>query len=132
MARILVVDDEPMVLNFFETVLKGLGHEVLTASSGRKGVEVYRRYRPVGTILELNLPDINGVEVLTEIRAVNPYAPVLIWTEADTEGLEQEARQRGVTEFLLKGFSLHELTDALTGYCSIDDEPTPVLLKEVR
>jgi CheY-like chemotaxis protein len=114
MARILVVDDEPLVLNLFETILKRLGHEVLTASSGRKGIEVYRRYRPVGTILELNLPDINGVEVLTQIRTVDPQAPVMIWTEADTQGLEQEARQRGVTEFLLKGFSPPELAAALT------------------
>lgn len=92
-----------------------LGHEVLTAMSGREGVEIYRRHRPMATILELNLPDMNEVEVLTEIRAVDPCAPVLIWTEADTEGLEQEARQRGVTEFLVKGFSVHELDAALNG-----------------
>jgi DNA-binding NarL/FixJ family response regulator len=55
----------------------------------------------MATILELNLPDINGVEALTEIRAAKPKAPVLIWTDADTKGLEQEARKRGVTEFLL-------------------------------
>jgi DNA-binding response OmpR family regulator len=116
MARILVVDDEPLVLNLFETILKPLGHEVLTASNGRTGVDVYRRHRPKATILELNLPDINGVEVLTEIRAVDPHAPVLIWTRADTKGLEQEARRQGVTEFLEKGFSLKELGAALEGY----------------
>jgi DNA-binding response OmpR family regulator len=109
MGKVLVVDGQSLVLNLFEAMLKPLGHEVLTASSGRNGVEIYRRHRPMATILELNLPDINAVEVLTEIRAVDPCAPVLIWTEADTKGLEQEARQRGVTEFLLKGFSLHEL-----------------------
>lgn len=116
MARILVVDGESMVLKLFEVILKPLGHEVLTASSGRKGVEVYRRHRPKATILDLNLPDMNGIEVLTEIRTVDPHAPVLIWTGADTEGLEREARQRGVTEFLIKGFSLHELGAALNGY----------------
>lgn len=113
MARILVVDDEAMVLNLFEATLKRLGHEVLTASSGRKGVETYRRQRPTATILDLNLPDMNGIEVLTEIRAVDPRAPVIIWTGAGTEAEEQQARQRGVTEFLVKGFSLHELGAAL-------------------
>ena len=116
MARILVVDDESMVLNLFEMILKRLGHEVLTASSGRKSVEVYRRERPMATILELNLPDMNGVQVLTEIRVLDPHAPVLIWTGADTEGLEQEAWQRGVTEVLVKGFSPHELGTALHRY----------------
>jgi len=115
MARILIVDNESMVLSLFESLLTPLGHEVLTASSGRMGVEVYQRHRPTATILELNLPDINGVEVLTQIRAVNPHAPVLIWTVADTKGLEQEARHRRVTEFLIKGFSPHELSAALQG-----------------
>ena len=118
MARILVVDDEATVLSLFEVILTRLGHEVLTASNGRRGVDIYRRHRPMATILELNLPDINGVEVLREIRTIDPHAPVLIWTEADTEELEQDARHRGVTEFLIKGFSLHELDAALHGDCS--------------
>ena len=120
MARILVVDDEATVLNLFEAILKSLGHGVLTASSGRRGVEIYRRYRPMATILDLHLPDMNGIEVLTEIRTVDPHAPVLIWTEADTEGLEYEARQRGVTDFLVKGFSLHELGATLRGVLKQD------------
>ena len=115
MGRILVVDDESKVLKLFEAILKPLGHEVLTESSGQMGIEAYRLHRPMATILELNLPDINGVEVLTEIRAVDPKAPVLIWTDADTKGLEQEARKRGVTEFLLKQFCLQELSMALNG-----------------
>ena len=113
MAKILVVDDESLVLNLFKATLTRLGHEVLTASSGREGVDVYRRQRPTATILDLNLPDINGIEVLTEMRAVDPHTPVIVWTGAGTEELEQEARQRGVTEFLVKGFSLHELGAAL-------------------
>ncbi|MGH7217027.1 MAG: response regulator [Nitrospiraceae bacterium] len=113
MGRILVVDDELMMLNLFELILTRLGHEVVTASSGRTGVEAYRRHRPMVTILDLHLPDMNGIEVLTEIRAVDPRAPVIIWTGAGTEALEQQARQRGVTEFLVKGFSLHELGAAL-------------------
>ena len=113
MARILIVDDEASVLKLFEAILTRLGHDVVTASSGRTGVEAYRRHRPMATILDLNLPDINGIEVLTEIKAVDPHAPVLIWTGAGTEAWEQQARQRGVTEFLVKGFSLHELGAAL-------------------
>jgi len=114
MARILVVDDEASVLNLFEAILTRLGHEVVTASSGRTGVEAYRRHRPMATILDLNLPDMHGIEVLTEIRVVDSHAPVLIWTGSVTEGVEQEARQRGVTEYLVKGFSLHEFGAALT------------------
>lgn len=114
MARILVVGDEAMVRNVFEATLTRLGHEVVTASSGRQGVEAYRRYRPLATILDLQLPDMNGSEVLMEmIRAVDPRAPIIIWTGSGTEALEHYARQRGVTEFLVKGFSLFKLGEAL-------------------
>src|SRR5437868_1219711 len=114
MASILVVDDEASVLKLFEAILTRLGHDVVTASSGRTGIEAYRRHRPMATILDLNLPDMNGIEVLTEIKTLDPHAPVLIWTGARTEAWEQQARQQGVTEFLVKGFSLHELGAALT------------------
>src|SRR4029079_4367624 len=95
MARILVVDDETSVLNLFGAILTRLGHEAVTASRGRTGVEAYRRHRPMATILDLNLPDMHGIEVLTEIRVVDSHAPVLIWTGSVTEGGEPEARARG-------------------------------------
>jgi DNA-binding response OmpR family regulator len=113
MGRILVVDNDSLVCNLFERILPRLGHEVVTAWTGQTGVEAYRRHRPMATILELHLPDMNDIEVLTEIRAVDPQAPVMIWTGGDTEGWESQARQRGVTEFLVKGFSLRELGAAL-------------------
>ena len=113
MDRILVVDDELTVCKLFEKVLTRLGHEVVVASTGRMGIEAYRQLRPRATILDLHLPDMNGIEVLTEIRVVNPYASVIIWTGAGTEAWEQQARQQGVTEFLVKGFSLHEFGAAL-------------------
>lgn len=114
MARILVVGDDAMVLNVFEATLTRLGHEVVAASSGRTGIEAYRRHRPMATILDLQLPDMNGIEVLMEmIRAIDPRAPVMIWTGAGTEALKYHAQQRGVTEFLGKGFWLFELGEAL-------------------
>jgi DNA-binding response OmpR family regulator len=115
MGRILVVDNDSLVCNLFERILPRLGHEVVTAWTGQTGVEAYRRHRPMATILELHLPDMNGIDVLTEIRAVDPWAAVLIWARGDTEMWEHRARQRGVTEFLVKEFSLHELGAVLHG-----------------
>ncbi len=113
MARIRVVDDEPMMLDLLKKALTHKGHEVLTAESGRKAIQLFRQDRPDVTILDLNLPDINGIEVLREIRSVDPHAPVIILTGAGTEDLEQQARALGVTDILKKGFSLHALGAAL-------------------
>lgn len=113
MARILVVDDEPSICDLLQTVLARKGHEVVTVQEGRKAFQLFRRDRPDVTILDLRLPDIDGIEVLRQIHAVNPHHPVIILTGRATEADEQQARELGVIEFLQKGFSLHALGEAL-------------------
>lgn len=113
MARMLVVDDEPMMRDLLHKTLTRKGHEVIAVDSGRKAIQLFRQDRPALTILDLNLPDINGIDVLREIRSVDPHTPVIILTGAGTEDLEQQARALGVTDILKKGFSLHELGAAL-------------------
>jgi len=113
MARILVVDDEEIIRDMLHTVLRRLGHEVLLADRGKGGIEVFRRERPQITILDLNMPDIDGISVLKEIRAFDPKASVIMLTGSGTEALERQARELGATDFLAKGFSLHALGDAL-------------------
>ena len=113
MARILVVDDEPMMRDLLQITLTRKGHEVLSADGGRKAIQRFRQEHPDLTILDLNLPDINGIDVLREIRSVEPHTPVIILTGAGREDMKNQARELGVTDFLQKGFSLHELGAAL-------------------
>ncbi len=113
MTTILVVDDEPMMLNLLRTILIRLRHKVLMASDGRQAVELFQQDRPQITILDLGLPDLNGIEVLRQIRVAAPQAAVIILTGAGTEAMEKQARELGVTDFLQKGFSLHGLGEAL-------------------
>jgi len=65
------------------------------------------------TILDLKMPDMDGLVVLKEIRTFDPNAPVIILTGFGTEESVRQARKLGVTEFLQKGFSLHILGAAL-------------------
>ena len=113
MAKILVVDDQESIRYLLDTVLRRRGHDVLLAAGGRKGIEVFRREHPDVTILDLYMPEMKGLEVLQQIRTVHPRAPVVILTGMGTEADEQQCRERGVTEFLQKGFSLHALGAAL-------------------
>jgi two-component system response regulator (stage 0 sporulation protein F) len=113
MARILVVDDDSNIRGLLDTVLSRKGHRVFTAGHGQKGLDVFRRERPDLTILDIELPDMNGIEVLRQIKTVDQSAPVIILTGTGAESLEKRARDLGATEFLAKGFSLHELGDAL-------------------
>jgi DNA-binding response OmpR family regulator len=109
MANILAVDDDEKIRELLSTLLRRKGHHVLTASHGQKGIDVFRRERPHVTILDFEMPDMDGLAVLRQIREIDPRAPVIMLTGAGTEAREKQARELGVTDFLAKGFSLHEL-----------------------
>ena len=113
MTKILVIDDDPGILDLLDTVLRRKGHEVVLAERGHKGVQLFQQERPHVTILDLKMPDMDGLAVLREIRTLDPHAPVIILTGFGTEERERQAREMGVTEFLKKGFSLHFLGAAL-------------------
>lgn len=113
MATILTVDDDEKIQTLLEVVLTRRGHHLLKASSGSAGMEVFRRERPLVTILDLELPDINGLSVLQQIRALDPAVCVIILTGAHTAQLEHDARMLGATEVLQKGFSLHTIGDTV-------------------
>lgn len=115
MATILVVDDERLICDLLRAVLSRYGHEVLTATSGREGLELFRQQRPRFTLVDLHMPEMDGIEVLKQIRAVDPQASVIVLTEGGADILEKEnqAWELGVTDFLKKGLSLDILVKAM-------------------
>ena len=113
MYRVLAVDDEPLVIDTLNMMLRRLGFQPLLATKGEHGINIFRKDKPHITILDLDLPDMNGLDVLERIRAITPQAPVIIMTGGGTEERERRARELGVTDFLIKGFSLHALKDAI-------------------
>ena len=98
MATILAVDDDEKIRALLSTLLQRKGHHVFTADHGQKGIDVFRRERPHVTILDFEMPDIDGLEVLRQIRAIDPHAPVIMLTGAGTEAREKQARELGVME----------------------------------
>jgi len=106
LSTVLVVDDEESIRDLIRSKLTQEGRHVLLAARGQEAIEVFRRHRPHITILDLHMPEMNGIEVLRQIRAVDPQAVVMIFTGAETEALARQARELGVTEFIQKGLSL--------------------------
>jgi CheY-like chemotaxis protein len=113
MAKILVIDDEPSILDLLGTILRHKGHEVVLAELGQKGVQLFQQERPHVTLLDLKMPDMDGFDVLREIRTLDPKAPVIIQTGFGTEERVRQARELGVTDFITKGLSWYFLGAAL-------------------
>ena len=113
MAKILVIDDEPAVRTLLEILLGEQGYDVILADGGWKGLELFRQERPDVVVLDLKMPDLDGVMVLKHIRRIDLNQPVIILTGAATPETEQQVRALGATEIVKKEFTLDLLGHAL-------------------
>ena len=124
MAKVPVIEDEANIRTLTEMLLKRLGHEVLLADNGWKGLELYRREHPDVIVLDLIMPGMDGIEVLRQIRSVDLHQRVIVVTADSRPKREWEVRALGVSEFLVKGSSVHSLGDTLK---RLPKTPIPVI-----
>jgi len=112
---ILVVDDNQILVNALtETMLLPLGYRVLHAENGQSGLEMIRRHKPDGVLLDMNLPDLTGLEVLATLRQKNCQIPVIFMTMFGSERVAVEAFRLGAVDYLAKPFSNEEVEQAIT------------------
>jgi CheY-like chemotaxis protein len=124
MTKILVIDDEQGIRNLLDTLLRRKGYDVVLAESGRQGLDLFRRERPDVIVLDLKMPEMDGLTVLRQIKNLDPGKPVIILTGAGTAEAEQQVRALGVTEYVEKEFSLHLLGDSLKRLLNNPDPST--------
>jgi two-component system KDP operon response regulator KdpE len=105
---ILVIDDEPRILRFIKTSLSLSGYDLLTASTGRAALSLFDSEQPSLIILDLGLPDIDGLEVLREIRSYSTV-PIVILTARDDEKDKVRGLELGADDYLTKPFGIGEL-----------------------
>ncbi len=113
MLTILVVDDDRVNCDMLQSVFTRQGYRVITGNSGREALALFREHRPRVTLLDLRMPEMDGIQVLREIRALNPRAAVVILGGGATEDQENQARELRVSDFLRKGLSLDVLVNAV-------------------
>src|SRR5262245_2835500 len=99
MGRILVVDDEPGVLNAFEEMLTGLGHQVITAANGDGALERIHDDSPDVVVTDLCMPGMSGLDAFRKIREVNPKLPLIIMTGHGTMDTAIEATKLGAFDY---------------------------------
>ncbi|MBX3333075.1 MAG: response regulator [Nitrospira sp.] len=113
MIKLLIVDDDQMNCDLLQNVFTRQGYHVITATSGREGLRLFRTASPRVTLLDLRMPEMDGLTVLKEIRAIDPHAPVIILGGGATETQENQARALRATDFIRKGLSLDVLVEAV-------------------
>ena len=114
MARILVVDDDANVLDFFKTELTAQHHEVETALNGREAIEKMKTHRPHLMLLDVKMPVMDGFQTLSEAKKINPRLVVVLVTAIAQIDIASRAMQKGADDYITKPVDLEKLNRILT------------------
>jgi DNA-binding NtrC family response regulator len=113
MTKILIADDERAICLAFSQLLKRDGYEPLIASGGREALELVEREKPAAVFLDVNMPDLSGLDALAQIRARDPQLPVIVMTAYGTMQSAMEAMRLGAFDYLGKPLELSQIRTLL-------------------
>ncbi|MGZ4103773.1 MAG: response regulator [Actinomycetota bacterium] len=108
MTAVLVVDDEPQILRALRASLSAHGYEVLTAANGEEGLAQAAARAPDCMILDLGLPDIDGTEVIRQLRSWSEM-PVIVLSAREEQADKVAALDAGADDYVSKPFGIEEL-----------------------
>ena len=123
-ARILIVDDEPNIIGTVAPLLRARGYEVFSAMSGRAALEAVEREKPDLIVLDLGLPDIDGVEVCRQVRRTLSV-PILVLSARGAEGDKVSALDAGADDYVTKPFGAEELLARIRATLRRVENPSP-------
>jgi two-component system, chemotaxis family, chemotaxis protein CheY len=127
---ILLTDDEPHIRKFIGLVLKKFGDpRILEAGDGAIAVKLYEQEKPDLVLLDVNMPNMDGIQALTEIRRLDPEALVIMLTSLANRHTVEECARLGAIDYIRKDTPRDELTAQFTRIieeCFGDEEaPAP-------
>jgi two-component system nitrogen regulation response regulator NtrX len=107
---ILIVDDEESVRNSLAGVMKDEGYEVVAAASGREGIDLLREAQPSIALLDIAMPEMDGIETLRRLKEIRPDLPVVMITGHGTIETAVKTTKMGAYDFIVKPPELQHLT----------------------
>ncbi len=115
MSRVLVIDDDSMILRMAGFILKKGGHEAVTAASGAEGLEILKRELPDMVFVDNEMPDMNGMELLQAIGSDSSLSAVKVclMTGTLTNEIQAQAQALGASACIGKPLNATELLDAV-------------------
>ena len=111
MIKFLVVDDEPGVVDQVKELLELRQYATVTATSGKKALELVKKEKPNIVILDIRMPDLSGIDVLKEIKKNYPKTRVIMLTGVEDESTKNMAMGLGASGYLTKPYSYSDLLE---------------------
>ncbi|MBH48299.1 MAG: transcriptional regulator [Halobacteriovorax sp.] len=100
--NLLLIDDEEMILESSKDLLEDIADKIFTANRGAKGIEVFKSETIHCILCDINMPEMNGIEVIKQIRELNANVPFIFYTAHGSDELMREAVKFGAFDFLDK------------------------------
>jgi two-component system KDP operon response regulator KdpE len=107
--QVLIVDDEPAILRFLRTSLSAQGYQTIEAETGAQALTMLARNRVDVVVLDLGLPDLDGLEVLKRLRESGSAVPVVVLSSRADEPGKVKALDLGADDYVTKPFGMDEL-----------------------
>lgn len=118
MATILVVDDAAFMRMRMSKILTEAGYEVIQAENGLEAVQKYQSARPDAVLMDITMPEMDGLTALKEIRKVDPNAKVAMVTALGQQQIVLEAVKNGAKDFLVKPAEADRVLAAVSKLCA--------------
>jgi two-component system, OmpR family, response regulator TrcR len=123
--RVLLVDDEPALTNLVKMALHYEGWVVETAHNGREAIAKFDKVNPDVLVLDIMLPDVDGLRILERVREADTYTPTLFLTARDSIMDRVTGLTAGADDYMTKPFSLEELVARLRGLLRRSSQQPP-------
>ena len=111
--RLLIIDDNPMICEALKDRLEAMGYTVIVAHDGRTGLALMAleaKQSPIrGVLLDLQMPIMDGIEVLRELRVQHPHVPIVMMTAEQDRVIREEALSLGARQYILKPVDASQL-----------------------
>ncbi len=111
--RILVIDDERIIIDLTSMILRSRGYAVLTAESGREGLAIIEREAPAIVLLDYMMPVMDGMTALKKIRQHFPDTYVIMFTGKGSEEIAVELMKAGASDYILKPFNNQDMVERI-------------------
>ncbi len=111
--RVLVVDDDPNTVGLLQEFLRAKGYEVLTAGDGVEALRKVKEERPHVILLDVKMPEMDGLEVLRRLREIDREVGVIMITAVDEQEIAREAMALGAFDYIVKPLDLDYLERVL-------------------
>ena len=111
----MLIDDEEIVINISEMMLKKLGYRVLKAQSGHEGLQIFEENKSKIDLIisDLEMPRMNGNQLMHKLREIDPQIKVMLSSGALTDADEKKVMNQGFNGFIMKPYNLYTLCEKM-------------------